>query len=140
MDNKDLLIIAKDMSKFSDRDIDRHWSQKELNELSERDLTVLAFHKNLKNVIFFGVQAIVVYLIVGKIGKIGFIVGWISIGLLIILAIEPLIATVTSLVVIIPSIFISPSNIIWRVLQLLIALLSFAIYASLAVIIYLKMY
>lgn len=128
------------MSDFSDKDIDRQWSQQELRELSEKDITILAFHRNLKNVLFFGIQAIIVFFLVDKIGKISYLIGWISIGLLIIYAIEPLIATVTTLITLIPFIFTQSSQIVWRVLQLLIALLSFAIYAALGFLIYLKLY
>lgn len=62
------------MTEFPERDLDRSWSAGELAQLSERDLTKLAFRRALKSAAFFVPAAIVVGLIVGTLGLAGKII------------------------------------------------------------------
>src|SRR3990167_2797664 len=110
------------MTNFSNKDIDRFWSQKELEKLSQKDLTKLAFLRNLKNVIFFGTPALVVYVLIGKIGIIGVILGWLSIGILVLLSIEPIIAIFRTLVTLLLSVVVKRSETIWLLFQWLTVL------------------
>ena len=128
------------MTNFSNKDIDRFWSQKELEKLSQKDLTKLAFLRNLKNVIFFGTPALVVYVLIGKIGIIGVILGWLSIGILVLLSIEPIIAIFRTLVTLLLSVVVKRSETIWLLFQWLTVLSVFVIYISLATLIYFKLH
>ena len=123
------------MRKFTERDPDRQWSQKELGTLSQKDLTYLAILRNLKNVIFFAVGAIAVAYFAAGLGTIGIIIGWTAIVVLCLFALEPLwsfLLTIISLLGPVPAKG-------WMLVQLVVAAMTALIYVLLAALIYLKM-
>ena len=123
------------MTDFSNNDLDRAWSRGELTQLSERDLTTLSFFRNLKNLIFFAVGAIIVWYLVARLGTVGKVIGWIAILVYGLFALEPLFGFVTTLI----SLFASSSGRSWKFIQMLISGLSAILYAGLAMLIYLGM-
>jgi hypothetical protein len=76
------------MTKFPDNDLDRSWSSSEIEELSDRELTILAFQRDCKNILFFIPQAVILYFIARYFGWFGQIVGWIGIILFGIFALQ----------------------------------------------------
>lgn len=64
------------MKKFSETDLDRSWSEEEVKGLSEGNLTKLAFLRDLKNLAFFAPCGFALYVLVGRLGVIGTILGW----------------------------------------------------------------
>jgi hypothetical protein len=61
---------------FSDHDINRTWTKDELATVSERQLTLLAFLRAIRNLAFFGIQALLVWALVPLLGWFGKIAGW----------------------------------------------------------------
>lgn len=135
--------VQNDMTEFSQRDIDRPWSSAELAQLSQRDLTKLAFRRALKNAAFFVPQAVVIGLIAGALGLTGKIIAWLAIIVLAGLALEPLAGFATGVVVLVGIVAgkysTGYSDVSWRVLQLLLALANVALDAGLAMWIYTRM-
>lgn len=131
------------MTEFSERDLDRSWSAGELAQLSERELTKLAFRRALKNAAFFVPTAVIVGLIAGGLGLTGKIIGWLAIFGFAVLALEPLAGFATAVIALVgvvagkyPS---GCSGVSWRLLQLLVALANAALYAGLAAWVYTRM-
>ncbi|HLF83311.1 MAG TPA: hypothetical protein VI837_03970 [Blastocatellia bacterium] len=131
------------MTEFSERDLNRSWSAGELAQLSERDLTKLAFRRALKNAAFFVPVAVVVGLIVGTLGLAGKVIGWFAIVGFAAFALEPLAGFATGVVALVgvaagkyPT---GRSGVSWRLLQLLVALANAALYAGLAAWVYTRM-
>ncbi len=131
------------MTEFSERDLDRSWSAGELAQLSERDLTKLAFRRAVKNAAFFVPAAVVVGLIVGTLGLAGKIIGWLAIVGFAVFALEPLAGFATGIAVLVgiaagkyPA---GHSGVSWRLVQLLVALANVALYAGLAAWVYTRM-
>lgn len=123
------------MTDFSENDLNRSWQQEELSRLSEKDLTKLALLRNIKNLVFFGVSALIISYIASGFGVIGTVVGWIAIALFGVLAIEPFLALFTTII----SIFTLSPGRGWKLMQLLIAGLATVLYVCFALLIYAKM-
>jgi hypothetical protein len=122
------------MTGFSDKDLNRTLSSKELSQISERDLTKLSFLRNLKNLISFGGGAVIVSYIAVSFGKFGSAIGWIAIIILCLLALEPLFAFLTTLISLLPSL----SGRRWKFVQLLISGITTIIYIGFVVLIYVR--
>jgi len=118
------------VTEFSERDLDRSWSAGELAQLSERELTKLAFRRALKNAAFFVPTAVIVGLIAGGLGLTGKIIGWLAIFGSAVIALVGVVAGKY------PS---GCSGVSWRLLQLLVALANAALYAGLAAWVYTRM-
>jgi len=131
------------MAAFPERDLDRSWSSYELANLSEKDLTKLAFQRALKNGVFFFSGALVAVYIAGSLGMFGRAVGWIAILIYALLTLEPLVAFVTTMFILLVTPFtaklgVNPSG--WRLVQLLITGANAGLYAALTFWIYASMY
>lgn len=123
------------MTEFSDKDLDRSYSQEELSQLSEKNLTKLAFLRNLKNLIFFGVGAVVISYIASSFNTVGTVVGWIAIVIYGLFALEPLLAFFTTVI----SLVVPTPGRGWKLIQLLVSGTAAALYAAFALYIYTKM-
>lgn len=104
------------MTNFSDKDIDRLWTQKELLNLSQKELTRLTFRKNAKNLVFFGSGAAVVTYLAANLGTIGNVIGWVAVVVYALFALEPLFAFMTTTI----SLFAPVSDKGWMIAQLAI--------------------
>jgi hypothetical protein len=93
------------------------FSNKNLNQLSQKDLTKLTFSRNLKNIIFFGGGVIIVLFLASLFGTVGIVIGWISIVIYGLFALEPLFAFLLT----IPSILLPSSDRRWKFFQLFIS-------------------
>jgi hypothetical protein len=117
-----------------DGDTDRWYSRAELKRLSDRDLTKLAFIRNLRNIIFFtllgtGLTYFFEYPFVYWIVLIGYIA----------LTVEPLIGGFLTLISIVgPQVGYGPSR-LWKLLQVLISLATIYTYSSFAFYTYTKL-
>ena len=124
------------MDKFSENDLDRSWSSSEINELSDRELTILAFKRDRKNAIYFFPQAIVLYFLAKHLGIFGQVLGWIGVTLLGLFALQNIINFFVGVFVLITSHKVKDipekSSIGWKSLAVLLSLANVAIY-SLAV-------
>ncbi|MGR3219935.1 MAG: hypothetical protein ACUZ8H_08990 [Candidatus Anammoxibacter sp.] len=124
------------MTDFSQNDLDRPWQHEELSKLSEKDLTILALRRHIKNLVFFkGISVFVISYIASGFGVIGTVVCWIAIVLFGLLAIEPFLAFVLT----IPSIFTRTPGRGWKIIQLLISGLATVLFVCFALLIYAKM-
>jgi hypothetical protein len=118
-----------------DMDPDRPYSQKELGQLSEKDLTKLAFLRNFKNLIFFGVGASVIGYIASSFGTVGVVIGWLAIVVYVFFALEPLMGFITTAISLIAP---TPGR-QWKFVQLLVSGTATVFYIAFALYIYAKM-
>jgi len=132
------------MRKFSKWDLDRFWSSKEVEALSEGELTKLAFLRDYKNFVYFVPAAYVLYLVGGSFGLFGKIVGWIGIVMLGSFGLQALLNTVLTFVTLVGTPFFDKAapikNTFWKSLQLLLSLGNLAIDIALAFLVYAGMY
>jgi hypothetical protein len=131
------------MADASERDLDRAWSATELRDLSERDLTILAFRRALKNAAFFVPAAVVIGLVADGFGLPGKVIGWLAILGFAVFALEPLAGFATGAIALIgvaagthPA---GNPRVGWRLAQLLVAVADTVLYAALAVWVYTSM-
>jgi len=124
------------MTDFSENDVDRNWSQKELNQLSEKDLTKLALLKNIKNILFFGAGAFIVGWLSSSFGSFGTAIGWVAIIIYGLLTLEPSLAFLTTIL----TIFSPLPDKGWRLIQILISGISSVIFVVYILYIYSSMY
>jgi len=120
------------MAEFSDRDLNRSYAKEELRGLSEKDLTKLTFHRNAKNLAFFGIGALFIAYIASALGTVGTVIGWISIAIYCLFALEPLLGFLTTVI----SLLAPVPGKQWRLLQAIISGSSAALYIIFALYIY----
>ncbi len=132
------------MKKFNENDLDRSWSKDEIANLSEGELTKLAFLRDYKNFIFFVPVSYVLYLLSGSFGVIGKILGWGGIVMFCLFALQGLLNTFIVFISLLGTPFLDKTaplkNSIWKAIQLIISFINFAIYAVLALLVYAGMY
>jgi hypothetical protein len=112
---------------------DRWRTREDLAELSERDLTRLAFRRAVKNVAFFVPLAILAGLVVGLIGTACKIVGWIAIAFFALPTLEPLAAFAAGVVALLGALTVRRrsfrADIPWRLTQVFLSLATSLAYA-----------
>ena len=124
------------MTEFPEKDLDKSYSQEELSQLSEKYLTKLAFLRNVKNLVFFGICAVVISYVASSFGAVGEVIGWVAIVIYGLFALEPLLGFFMTAVSIIPP---TPGR-QWKFVQLLVSGTAAALYVALALYIYAKMH
>lgn len=132
------------MTRFSERDLDRVWSSEEVKELSDGELTKLAFLRDYKNFVFFVPAAYILSLVVGKFGLVGKGIGWLGVIMCGIGALYGLFHTLFNLIWVIGTPFFEKRERVrktfWRFLLLLISFGNFAISSALGFLVYTGMY
>lgn len=123
------------MTEFSEKDQDRSYSQEELSQLSEKDLTKLAFLRNVKNIVFFAVGAVVISYVASSFGTVGTVIGWLAIVIYGLFALEPLLGFFTTVI----SLIAPTPDRQWKFIQLLVSGTAAALYVAFALYIYAKM-
>ena len=128
------------MRRFSDRDLDRPWSAGEVARLSEKDVTILAIRRDVKNGVFFVFVAAVAYVVAAYLGTPGRIVGWVAIALLVVFALHGLFNLGLGIVSTIGVAFADSGertlSLGCRIAQLLLSIANFSLYALLAFAVY----
>jgi len=81
-----------------------------LSDLSQREVTVVAFMASLKNILFFGALGFGIYLLAEGQGWFGFVATWGGILLFAVLALEPLLAMLLTIAAVFnqPSLWLLP--------------------------------
>ena len=124
------------MVKFSEHDLDRSWSPNEVGGLSDRELTILAYRRDRKNVLFFFPQAIILYFAIDYLGVFGQALGWIAVVLFGCFALNSIFVFIVGIFVLITNQFVKDvperSTFIWKLFAVLLSFANAAIY-SLAV-------
>jgi len=121
------------MNKSSENDLDRSWSASEINGLSDRELTILAFKRDRKNAIFFFPQAIGLYFLATHFGVFGQVLGWVGIVLLGLFTLQNTINLFVGIFVLITNHKIKnipeKNNFKWKSLAVLLSLTNIVIYS-----------
>jgi len=120
------------MNKSSENDLDRSWSTSEINGLSDRELTILAFKRDRKNAIFFFPQAIGLYFLAKHFGVFDQVLGWVGIVLLGLFTLQNTINLFVGIFVLITNHKIKniseKSNFKWKSFAVLLSLTNIVIY------------
>lgn len=128
------------MREFTDRDLDRRWSRRELGGLSDKEFTTLAFRRATKELLFFTPIAAVIYLASINLGFLGHIIGWVGVCMFVVLALSDVPAVLTNLFVVVATPFHEDidraAKMFWRTAQVSIAVARMLASGAFAVVIY----
>jgi hypothetical protein len=126
------LGAANGMKKLSGHDLDRSWSSTEVRELSDRELTILAYQRDRKNLLFFFPQAVILYFAARHLGVFGQVLGWIGIVLFGLFALQNIFNFLVGVFVLLTSQLVKDvserSSLGWKCLTVLLSFANAAIY------------